>query len=99
MVGDQMEGASDQESVFHKKLKIKLKKGGAEGRIELLKDYLDYLVRNDKTIPPDFPTFVRKIMGLDKRKGFIHIEIWHEKSDLAEFAKERNYEHRIDQYD
>lgn len=91
--------AGDEKSVFHKKLKIKLKSKGKEGRIIFLKDYLDYIIRNNKTLPPDFPTFVREIMGLDTRGGFIHIRIWYEDSELAEFAKEKNYEHRIDHYD
>lgn len=89
----------EQESVFHKKLKLKLKEKGEEGRITFLKDYLDYLIKNKKTIPPDFPTFVREIMGLDDRAGFIHIRIWHEKSELVEFAINRNYEYRVDHYD
>jgi len=89
----------EQESVFHKKLKLKLKEKGKEGRIAFLKDYLDYLIRNKKTIPPDFPTFAREVMGLDERAGFIHIRIWHEKSELVEFAKKMNYEYRIDHYD
>lgn len=88
-----------QESVFHKKLKIKLKQQGKEGRVEFLKDYLDYLIRSNKTIPPDFPTFVREVMGLDDRKGFIHIRVWNEKSELAEFAKSRKYEYRVEHYD
>ncbi|WP_455276463.1 hypothetical protein [[Eubacterium] cellulosolvens] len=91
--------ASDEESVFHKKLKLKLKAKGKEGRIDFLKDYLDYTIRNKRTLPPDFPTFVREIMGLDIRSGFIHIRIWHENSELVEFAKERKYEFRIDHYD
>jgi hypothetical protein len=95
----EMKGTENQESVFHKKLKVKLRQPGKAGRIEFLKGYLDYLLRNNKTIPPDFPTFVREIMGLDERGGFIHIKIWHEKSELAEFVKSRNYEHRIDHYD
>ena len=94
-----MEEINEQESVFHKKLKIKLKQEGKEGRIEFLKDYLDYLIRSNKTIPPDFPSFVREILGLDERGGFLHIEIWHEKSELVEFAKSKNYEYRIDPYD
>ncbi len=89
----------EEKSVFHKKLKIKLKERGKEGRIIFLKDYLDYIIRNNKTLPPDFPTFVREIMGLDTRGGFIHIRIWHEDSELADFAKEKNYEYRIDHYD
>ena len=88
-----------EESVFHKKLKIKLKEKGKEGRILFLKDYLEYLIRKNKTVPPDFSTFVREIMGLDDRGGFIHIRIWHEKSELVEFAAEMGYEHRIDHYD
>jgi len=91
--------ASDEESIFHKKLKLKLKAKGKEGRIIFLKDYLDYTIRNNRTLPPDFPTFVREIMGLDTRSGFIHIRIWHENSELVEFAKERKYEFRIDHYD
>jgi hypothetical protein len=85
-----------QESVFHKKLKVKLKKPGNEGRIEFLKDYL---IRKNKVVPPDFPTFVREIMGLDDRSGFIHIRIWHQDSELVEFAKDKGYEYRIDHYD
>ncbi len=88
-----------EESVFHKKLKIKLKEKGKEGRLLLLKDYLDYLVRDNKTIPPDFPTFVREIMGLDERGGFLHIRIWHENSELVTFAQARGYEYKIDIYD
>ena len=91
--------ASDKESVFHKKLKLRLKAKGKEGRILFLKDYLDYIIRNNRTMPPDFPTFVREIMSLDTRNGFIHIRIWHENSELVEFAKERKYEFRIDHYD
>ena len=94
-----MEEIDEQEGVFHKKLKIKLKQPGGGGKIEFLKEYLDYLLRNNRTIPPDFPTFVREIMGLDERGGFIHIRIWHEKSELVEFAKSMNYEYRIDHYD
>ena len=93
------EEESEEESVFHKKLKIKLKEKGKEGRIILLKDYLDYLLRSDKTLPPDFPTFAREIMGSDDRGGFIHIRIWHEKSELAEFTKAIGYEYKIDHYD
>ncbi len=92
-------GSGEEESVFHKKLKIKLKEKGKEGRITFLKDYLDYLLRNDKPLPPDFPAFVREIMGLDDRKGYIHIRIWHEKSELTEFARAKGYEYRIDHYD
>lgn len=88
-----------EESVFHKKLKIKLKEKGREGRILLLKDYLEYLILNNRTIPPDFPTFVREIMGLDDRGGFIHIRIWHEDSELVEFAVSKNYEHKVEHYD
>ncbi len=94
-----MEEVSEEESVFHKKLKVKLKQRGIEGKIEFLKEYLDHLIRSKKTIPPDFPSFVREILGLDERGGFIHIRIWHEKSDLVEFAKAKNYEYRIDHYD
>ena len=67
----------ERESVFFKKLKLKLKEKGKKGRIFFLQDYLDYLIRKNKTLPPDFPTFVREIMGLDGRGGFIHIRIWH----------------------
>ncbi|MFH1774921.1 MAG: hypothetical protein ABH874_08200 [Methanobacteriota archaeon] len=88
-----------EESVFHKKLKLKLKEKGREGRILFLKDYLEYLIMNNKTIPPDFPTFVREIMGLDDRAGFIHIRIWHEKSELVEFAMNRDYEYKVEHYD
>ncbi len=99
MIGEKMKEIDEQESVFHKKLKIKLKQKGEEGRIEFLKEYLDYLIRNKKTIPPDFPTFAREIMGIDARGGFIHIRIWHEKSELVEFAKSKKYKFRIDHYD
>lgn len=94
-----MEEVEEREDVFHKKLKIKLKQQGKEGRIEFLREYLDYLIRNNKTIPPDFPTFVREIIGLDERGGFIHIRIWHEKSELIDFVKSKNYEFKIDHYD
>lgn len=94
-----MKKVDERESVFHKKLKIKLKQQGTEGKIEFLKEYLDYLIRNKKTIPPDFPAFVREVLGLDERKGFIHIRIWHKNSELVEFVKNKNYEHRIDHYD
>ena len=90
---------NDEESVFHKKLKIKLKEKGKEGRISLLTDYLDFLIRANKTLPPDFPTFVREIMGLDERSGFLHIRIWHENSELVNFATARGYEYKIDIYD
>ncbi|MEM3538572.1 MAG: hypothetical protein QXM29_02190 [Nitrososphaerales archaeon] len=93
------EREAEEESIFHKKLKIKLKEKGKEGRIILLKDYLDYLLRNNKTLPPDFPTFAREIMGLDDREGFIHVKIWHEKSELVEFIKAMGYEYKIDLYD
>lgn len=99
MIGEKMEETEERESVFHKKLKVKLKQQGKGGRIQFLEEYLDYLLRNDKTIPPDFPTFVREIMGLDERGGFIHIRIWHEKSELVEFVNSKNYEHKIDHYD
>jgi len=91
--------AGGEESVFHKKLKVKLKEKGDEGRIRFLEDYLDYLLRTQKTIPPDFPSFVREILGLDERKGWIHIRIWHTDSELVEFARARGYEHKIDHYD
>jgi hypothetical protein len=90
---------NEEKSVFPKKLKIKLKERGKEGRLILLKEYLDYLIRGNKTIPPDFPTFVREIMGLDERGGFLHIRIWHENSELVNFANTRGYEHKIDTYD
>ena len=93
------EECNDKESVFHKKLKIKLKEKGKEGRISLLTDYLDFLIRANKTLPPDFPTFVREIMGLDERGGFLHIRIWHENSELVNFATARGYEYKIDIYD
>jgi hypothetical protein len=93
------ERVNEEESVFHGKLKIKLKEKDKEGRINFLKDYLDYLIRTNKTIPPDFPTFVREIIGLDDRGGFIHIRIWHEKSELVDFASAKGYEYRIDTYD
>lgn len=96
---EEEEEVNEEESVFHKKLKIKLKEKGKEGRLILLTDYLDYLIRGDKTIPPDFPTFVREIMGLDARDGFIHIKIWHENSELVNFAKAKSYEYKIDTYD
>lgn len=89
----------ERESVFFKKLKLKLKEKGKKGRIFFLQDYLDYLIRKNKTLPPDFPTFVREIMGLDGRGGFIHIRIWHEKSELVEFAIDRDYEYRVEHYD
>ncbi len=89
----------EQDSVFHKKLKVKLKEKGDEGRIGFLEDYLDYLLRTRRTIPPDFPTFAREIMGLDERKGWIHIRIWHKDSELVEFARDRGYQHKIDHYD
>ncbi len=90
---------NEEECVFHKKLKLKLKEKGKEGRLSFLKDYLDYLVRGSKTLPPDFPTFVREIMGLDEREGFIHMRIWHDDSELVNFAKTREYEYKIDLYD
>jgi len=88
-----------EESVFHKKLKVKLKDKGKQGRIRFLCDYLEYLLRNDRTLPPDFPAFVREIMGLDDRRGYIHIRIWHEDSELVEFAEASGYEYKIDHYD
>ncbi len=96
---DEISDVGDQETVFHKKLKLRLKDKGNEGRILFLKDYLEYLIKKNKPLPPDFPTFVREIMGLDERKGFIHIKIWHERSELVEFAMDTGYEHRIDHYD
>lgn len=93
------EKADEEECVFHKKLKIKLKDKGKEGRITFLKDYLDYLIRDNRAIPPDFPSFVREIMGLDDREGFIHIRIWHESSELVGFARAKGYDYKIDMYD
>lgn len=87
------------ETIFHKKLKIKLKGKGNEGRILFLKDYLDFLIKRKTTLPPDFPTFVREIMGLDKRSGWIHIAIWHENSELKEFAINKGYEFKVEHYD
>jgi hypothetical protein len=93
------QGIDEIDTVFHKKLKVKLKEKGDEGRILFLKDYMDYLIRKKTTLPPDFPTFVREIMGLDGRGGFIHIRIWHEDSELVKFAVDRGYEYRVDHYD
>jgi hypothetical protein len=87
------------DSVFHKKLKVKLKEKGIEGRIQFLQDYLEYLIRRKTTLPPDFPTFVREIMGLDDRSGWIHITVWHENSELRDFALNRGYEHKVEHYD
>jgi hypothetical protein len=87
------------ETVFHKKLKVMMKEKGDEGRIAFLEDYLDYLLRGKKTLPPDFPTFAREIMGLDERKGWIHIRIWHRDSELVEFARSKGYEFKIEHYD
>ncbi len=91
--------SDDQESVFHKKLKVRIKEKGIEGRISFLKDYLDYLIRKNTTIPPDFPTFCREIVGLDDRSGWIHITIWHENSELKDSAIDRGYECRVEHYD
>jgi hypothetical protein len=88
-----------EDTVFHKKLKVKMKNKGDEGRIGFLEDYIDYLLRGKKLVPPDFPTFAREIMGLDERKGWIHIVIWHKDSELVEFAMARGYEYKIDHYD
>ena len=96
---NEKEKVEENEAVFHKKLKIKLKEKGKEGRLILLEDYLDYFIRGNKTLPPDFPTFVREIMGLDEREGFLHIRIWHENSELVDFATARDYEYKIDTYD
>ncbi len=93
------DAVNEEECVFHKKLKLKVKEKGVEGRIMFLKDYLEYLIKKKRTIPPDFPTFVREIMGLDDRKGFIHIKIWHADSELVEFAIANDYEYRVDHYD
>ena len=87
------------ETIFHKKLKIKLKDKGNEGRILFLKDYLDFLIKRKTTLPPDFPTFVREIMGLDTRSGWIHITIWHDNSELKEFAINKGYEFKVEHYD
>lgn len=89
----------EEESVFHKKLKVKLKQKGKEGRIELLKDYMDYLLRNSKFLPPDFPTFAREVMGTDARGEFIHLRIYSDKCELVEFVKSKGYTHAIDQFD
>ncbi len=91
--------SKEQVTVFHKKLKLKLKDKGDEGRIQFLNDYLNYLIRNKKTLPPDFPSFAREVMGLDNKSGSIHITIWHEKSELVEFAINNDYEYRVGHYD
>ncbi|NOZ76518.1 MAG: hypothetical protein GXO65_02340 [Euryarchaeota archaeon] len=92
--------ANDEcETVFHKKLKVKLKEKGNQGRILFLKDYLEWLISKKTTLPPDFPTFVREIMGLDDRKGWIHITVWHENSELRQFATDMGYEYRVEHYD
>ncbi|MEM3073609.1 MAG: hypothetical protein QXK20_02580, partial [Nitrososphaerales archaeon] len=70
-----------EESVFHKKLKVKLKAKGKEGKIIFLKEYLEFLLKNNRTLPPDFPTFCREVMGLDERNGTIHIKIWNERNE------------------
>lgn len=90
---------NEDECVFHKKLKIKLKEKGIGGRIAFLSDYLDYLIRKNTTLPPDFPTFCREIVGLDDRSGWIHITIWHGDSELRDFVTNRDYEHRVEHYD
>ncbi len=90
---------STEESLIPKKLKVKMKQPGKEGRIEFLKDYLDFLVRAQRSFPPDFPTFVREVQGADDRGGFIHLKVWSEECDLVNFAKARGYEHRVDQHD
>jgi|GEM_PF-843676 len=91
----------EEESVFHKKLKVKLKQKGKDGRIELLKDYLDYLLRNNKFLPPDFQTFAREVMGTDDRSGgeVIHLRVWSDKSELVEFVKNKGYTYTVEQYD
>jgi len=94
-----VEQEEHRETVFHKKLKVKMREKGEEGRIAFLEDYLDFLLREGRTIPPDFPTFAREIMGLDERRGWIHIRIWHSQSELVEFAEARGYEYKIDHYD
>lgn len=88
-----------EESVFHKKLKVKLKEKGKEGKIILLREYLEFILRSNRTLPPDFPSFCREVMGLDERNGFIHIRIWNERNEVVEFVRSMNYEYRIDQYD
>jgi hypothetical protein len=88
-----------EESVFHKKLKVKLKERGREGRIIFLKDYLEFLLRNNRPLPPDFQAFCREVMGLDERNGYIYIRIWNERNEVVEFVRSMGYEYRIDQYD
>lgn len=95
--GETAEGTED--SLIPKKLKVKMKQPGKEGRIEFLKDYLDFLVRTQKSFPPDFPTFVREVQGADDRGGFIHLKVWSVECDLIHFAQARGYEHRVDQHD
>jgi hypothetical protein len=80
---------------FHYKLKEK----GVDGRIQFLQDYLDYLIRKNTTLPPDFPTFCREIVGLDDRSGWIHITVWHQDSELKQFAQDKGYECRVEHYD
>lgn len=87
------------ETVFHKKLKVKLKEKGVDGRISFLQDYLDYIIRKKTTLPPDFPTFCREIVGLDDRSGWIHITIWNQDSELRQFAESKGYECRVEHYD
>jgi hypothetical protein len=87
------------ETVFHKKLKVKLKEKGVDGRIQFLQDYLDYIIRKKTTLPPDFPTFCREITGLDDRSGWIHITIWNQDSELKQFAESKGYECRVEHYD
>lgn len=84
--------------VFPKVLKIKLKEKGREGRILLVKDFLDFLLREGREIPPDFQFFVREVFGADDRGGFIHLKIWGE-SELVDFVRAREYEFRIDEHD
>lgn len=97
--GEAEEFAEGGESLIPRKLKVKMKRPGEEGRIDFLKDYLDYLVRTRKSFPPDFPSFVREVQGADDRGGFIHLRVWSEECDLVGFAKARGYEHRVDQHD
>lgn len=87
------------ETVFHKKLKVKLKEKGIDGRISFLQDYLDYIIRKKTTLPPDFPTFCREIAGLDDRSGWIHITVWNQDSELKQFAESKGYECRVEHYD
>lgn len=88
-----------EESVFQKKLKVMLKEKGREGRVEFLKDYLDYLLKGNKFLPPDFPTFAREVMGADDRGGFIHLRVWSDNCELVAFAREKGYRYKVDYHD